>query len=386
MENVYVVAMGRSAIAKSGKKSALRNSHPVSLGGQVLRGVLDKVPEIKPSDIDDVICGCATPERQQGTNLGRLVAYRGGLPVTVPGMTVNRFCSSGLQAIEIAAAQIECGFANCIVAGGVEMMTLVPQPADPAIVDPWMMKNKPDFYISMGMTAEAVALARGITREEMDQFSYESHMKAAAAQDAGKFDDSIIPVKGVDDDGNKIMFTKDQGIRRDTNLEVLATLKTPFRADGLVTAGNSSQTSDGASFVVLMSGEKMKELGLKPIARFVAYAVTGHEPSVMGLGPIYAIPKVLKEFDFKLEDMDVIELNEAFASQAIPVIRQLGLDPKKVNPNGGAIAMGHPMGATGGVLTCKALDELKRTGGKYAMVTMCIGMGMGAAGIYEMCD
>lgn len=386
MKNVYVVAMGRSAIAKSGKRSALRKSHPVSIGGEVLKGILKKVPQVKPSDIDDVICGCATPEKQQGINIGRLVAYRAGLPVSVPAMTVNRFCSSGLQAIAAAAAQIECGQADCIVAGGVEMMTMVPQPSDPAIVDPWMLKNKPEFYLSMGMTAEAVALARGITREEMDEFSVESHRRAVAAQDAGKFDDEIIPLRGVDDEGNKITFDKDQGIRRDTSMEAMATLKTPFRADGLVTAGNSSQTSDGASFVVLMSGEKMEELGLKPIAKFLAFAVAGCEPSVMGLGPIYAVPKVLERSGFTLDQMDVIELNEAFAAQAIPVIKQLGMDPAKVNPNGGAIAMGHPMGATGGVLTCKALNELKRTGGKYAMVTMCIGGGQGAAGIYELCD
>ncbi len=386
MENVYVVAMGRSAVAKSGKKSALRKSHPVSIGGQVLKGVLAKVPEVKPSDIDDIVCGCATPEVQQGINIARLIGYRAGLPVSVPAMTINRFCSSGIQAIAVAAAQIECGQANCIVAGGVEMMTLVPQPSDPKIADPWMLKNKPDFYMGMGMTAEAVALARGITREEMDAFGLESHRRAAAATDEGRFAEDIIPLPGVDDDGNKIVFDKDQGIRRDTTLEALASLKTPFRSDGLVTAGNSSQTSDGASFVVLMSKEKMDELGLKPIAKFIGSAVAGCEPSVMGLGPIYAIPKVLEKTGMTLDQMDVIELNEAFAAQAIPVMRQLGMDPAKTNPNGGAIAMGHPMGATGGILTCKALRELKRTGGKYAMVTMCIGGGQGFAGIYEICE
>ncbi len=386
MENVYVVAMGRSAVAKSGKKSALRKSHPVSIGGQVLKGVLDKVPEVKPSDIDDIICGCATPEKQQGINIARLIGYRAGLPISVPAMTVNRFCSSGIQAIAIAAAQIECGQANCIIAGGVEMMTLVPQPSDPIIADPWMLRSKPDFYMGMGLTAEAVALARGITREEMDAFGLESHRRAVAAIDAGRFAEDIIPLPGVDDEGNKIVFDTDQGVRRDTTMEALAGLKTPFRSDGLVTAGNSSQTSDGASFVVLMSKEKMDELGLKPIAKFIGSAVAGCEPSVMGLGPIYAVPKVLEKTGMTLDQMDVIELNEAFAAQAIPVMRQLGMDPEKTNPNGGAIAMGHPMGATGGILTCKALRELKRIGGKYAMVTMCIGGGQGFAGIYEICE
>lgn len=386
MENVYVVAMGRSAVAKSGKKSALRNLHPVSIGGLVLKGVLERIPELDPKTIDDVICGCATPERQQGVNIGRLIAYRAGIPISVPAMTVNRFCSSGLQAIDIAATMIEAGQADCIVAGGVEAMTVVGMPSDPSIVDMWMLKKKPEFYLGMGMTAEAVALARGITREEMDAMAVESHKRAAAAQDAGKFDDEIIPLPGVDDDGNKITFDKDQGIRRGTNMETLATLKTPFRADGLVTAATSSQTSDGASFVVLMSKERVEELGVKPIARFIAFDVAGCEPSVMGLGPVYAVPKVLQRTGLTLDDIGVIELNEAFAAQAIPVMRQLGMDPAKVNPNGGALAMGHPMGATGGILTCKALNEAKRIGSKYAMVTMCIGGGQGAAGIYELCE
>jgi acetyl-CoA acyltransferase len=385
LKDVYVVAMGRSAVAKAGKKSALRNLHPVDIGGLVLKGVLERFPALKPADIDDVICGCATPEQKQGVNIGRLVAARAGLPVSVPGMTVNRFCSSGLQAIDIAATMIEAGQADCIVAGGVESMTAVPMIDDPSITDPWLMKNKFDFYFPMGITAEAVALARGITREEMDAMAMESHRRAAAAQDAGKFADEIIPLPGVDDDDNPITFHKDQGIRRDTTLEALADLKTPFRADGLVTAGNSSQVSDGASFLVLMNGEMLKKLGAKPIARFIAFAVAACEPSVMGLGPVYAVPKVLERTGLTIEQMDVIELNEAFAAQAIPVMRQLGMDPAKVNPNGGALAMGHPMGATGGVLSCKALNEAKRIGGKYAMVTMCIGGGQGAVGIYELC-
>ncbi len=383
-DDVYLVAMGRSAVAKAGDKSALRNLHPVDIGGLVLKGVLARIPELKRSDIDDVICGCATPERQQGANIGRLIAARAGLPVSVPGMTVNRFCSSGLQAIALAAALLESGQADCIVAGGVESMTALPMLDDASIINPWLAAHKLDYYFPMGLTAEAVALARGITREEMDAMGLESHRRAAAAQDAGKFDDEIIPLPGVDAEGNPILFNKDQGIRRDSTMEVLAKLKTPFRVDGLVTAATSSQVSDGASFVVVVNKQKLEELGVKPIARLIAHDVAGCEPSVMGLGPLYAVPKVLERTGLTIEDMSVIELNEAFAAQAIPVMRQLKMDPKKVNPNGGALALGHPMGATGGVLTCKAINEAKRIGGKYAMVTMCIGGGQGAAAIYEI--
>lgn len=385
LENVVVVAYGRSAIARSGKKGALRQTHPVELAGAVLKGVLAKVPQLKAEEIEDVILGCAIPEGKQGLNPGRLVATAAGLPESVPGMTVDRFCSSGLQAIALAAAQIECGMNEVLVAGGVESMTALPMTIDRSgDVSPLLMKTCPDAYLPMGLTAENVAARYGVTREEMDAFAVKSHAKAAAAQDAGKWDEEIIPLPGVDEDGKEIVFDKDQGIRRGTSMEGLSALKPCFKPDGRVTAATSSQTSDGAAFVVLMSESKAKELGLAPIAKFRGYAVAGCEAGYMGLGPMYAVPKVLEKVGLTAADMDVIELNEAFAAQAIPCMRELGLDESKVNPNGGAIALGHPMGATGAYLTCKALGELKRTGGKYALVTMCIGGGMGAAGIYEM--
>ncbi len=386
LNDVYVVAYGRSAVGKSGKKGVFRELHPIELGGMTLEGVLKRIPELDPEQIDDIICGCATPERQQGLNVSRLIAARAGVPISVPAVTVNRFCSSGLTAIDMGATAIEAGQADCIVAGGVESMTALPMGADPSIADPWIFANQTGLYYPMGTTAEVVAEYKHVTREEMDAMAVESHRRAAAAQDAGKFDEEIIPLPGVDEEGNPITVTKDQGIRRGTNMESLAALKPCFQEDGVVTAATSSQTSDGASFVVLMSGEMVEKTGVKPIARFIGFAVAGCEPSMMGLGPIYAVPKALELTGLKIDDMDVIELNEAFAAQAIPCIKELGMDPAKVNPNGGAMALGHPMGATGGILTCKTLSELKRTGGKYGMVTMCIGGGQGAAGIYEMCD
>ena len=387
LENVVVVAYGRSAIARSGKKGALREMHPVEMAGTVLAGVLKKVPQLDPALIEDVILGCAIPEQKQGLNPGRLVATAAGLPDCVPGMTVDRFCSSGLQSIAIAAAQIECGMNEILVAGGFESMTALPMTIDrSADVSPWLMENAPAAYLPMGLTAENGAQRYGITREEMDAFAVESHRRAAAAQDAGKSADEIIPLNGVDDEGKSIVFDQDQGIRRGTSMEALSQLKPCFKKTGVVTAATSSQTSDGAAFVVLMSESKAAELGVKPIARFRGFAVAGCEAAYMGLGPMYAVPKVMEKTGLTVEQMDVIELNEAFAAQAIPCIRELGLEPAKVNPNGGAIALGHPMGATGAYLTCKALGELKRTGGKYALVTMCIGGGMGAAGIYEMMD
>lgn len=387
LQNVVVVAYGRSAIARSGKKGALREMHPVEMAGTVLAGVLKKVPQLDPSLIEDVILGCAIPEQKQGLNPGRLVAAAAGLPDCVPGMTVDRFCSSGLQSIAIAAAQIECGMNEVLVAGGFESMTALPMTIDrSADVSPWLMENAPEAYLPMGLTAENVAQRYGITREEMDAFAVESHRKAAEAQDAGKSVDEIIPLPGVDDEGNAIVFDKDQGIRRGTSMEGLSQLKPCFKKTGVVTAATSSQTSDGAAFVVLMSESRAAELGIQPIAKFRGFAVAGCEAAYMGMGPAYAVPKVMEQTGLSVEQMDVIELNEAFAAQAIPCMRELGLDPAKVNPNGGAIALGHPMGATGAYLTCKALNELKRTGGKYALVTMCIGGGMGAAGIYEMMD
>lgn len=385
LEHVVVVAYGRSAVGRSGKKGALRQADPIDMAGQILQGVLKKVPELPLEMIEDVIVGCALPEGKQGLNPGKLIASRAGLPNCVPGMTVNRFCSSGLQTAAIAAAQIECGMNDVLVAGGFESMSALPMTIDrSADWSPWIVANDPDQYISNGITAENVAERYNVSREEMDVFAYESHMKAASAQDAGKFDREIIPLPGVDEAGNPIVFDKDQGIRRSTSMESLSQLKPCFVENGKVTAATSSQTSDGAGFVVLMSDKKAAELGIKPIAKFRGFAVAGCDAAYMGLGPIYAVPKVMELTGLSVQDMDVIELNEAFAAQAIPCIKELNMDPAKVNPNGGAIALGHPLGATGAILTCKALDELERIGGKYALVTMCIGGGMGAAGIYEL--
>ena len=381
-----VVAYGRSAVAKSGKKGALRKMHPVTLGGIVLKGVLEKVPKLPPEQVEDVVVGCAIPERKQGFNFARLMVARAELPDSVCGMTVNRFCSSGLQAIAIAASQIQCGYADVIVAGGVESMTACPVNLDISdTFDPELLAMREEEYIPMGLTAENVASLYGVKRIDMEKIALESHRRAAAAQDAGKFDREIIPVPGVDIDGNPIIFEKDQGIRRDSSLEMLEKMKPCFKEDGLVTAATSSQTSDAASFVVLMSRAKADELGIEPIATLEGFAVAGCDPKYMGLGPIYAVPKVMKKTGFKVSDMDVIELNEAFAAQVIPCIEKLGLDPAKVNPNGGAMALGHPQGATGAFLTCKLFNDLERTGGKHGMVTMCIGGGMGAAGIFTMC-
>ena len=379
-----VVAYGRSAVAKSGKKGALRQMHPVTIGGLTLKGVLEKVPELDPALVEDVIVGCAIPERKQGFNFARLMVARAGLPDSVCGMTVNRFCSSGLQAIALAASQIECGIADVIVAGGVESMTACPVNLDISdTFDSELLAMRKEEYIPMGLTAENVAERYGITRREMEELAVESHRRAAAAQDAGKFDDEIIPLPGVDPEGNDIVFDKDQGIRRDTTLEKMASMKPCFRENGRVTAATSSQTSDGAAFLVLMSRDKAAEMGSRPLASFLGFCVGGLDPAYMGLGPIYAAPKVLEYTGLTMDDMDVIELNEAFAAQVSPCIKELGMDPARVNPNGGAMALGHPLGATGAVLSCKAISELRRTGGKYAMVTMCIAGGMGAAGIFK---
>ena len=385
LNNVFIVANGRSAIARAGKKGALRMMHPVDLGGLVLKGVLERLPQLNPSLIEDVIVGCSQPELKQGSNLARLVACRAGMPDNVPGMTINRFCSSGLQSIAIAAAQIEAGMNQVLVAGGVESMTAVPMTYDRVpFQSEWILGHAPEQYMAMGLTAENVAERYKVTREEMDALAVESHRRAAAAQDMGKFDGEIIPLPGLDEDGNPFTFNQDQGIRRGANMESLAQLKPCFKERGAVTAATSSQTSDGAGFVVLMSGEMVKELAIKPIAKFVGFAVAGCNPGYMGLGPVYAVPRAMKLSGLTVGDMDVIELNEAFAAQAIPCMKVLKMDPTKVNPNGGAMALGHPLGATGAFLTCKALNELSRTDGKYALITMCIGGGMGAAGIYEM--
>lgn len=383
LREAVIVAYGRSAVAKSGKKGYLREMHPADYAATVLNGVLEKLPQLDKKDIEDLIVGCSKPEKAQAANLSRVIALRAGLPYSVPGQTVCRFCASGLQAISIAANMIMAGQSDVLVAGGAESMSQIPAGYDPLAINKWVSENEPGLYMSMGLTAENVAEKYGVTREQMDTFALESHKRAAAAQDAGIFDSEIIPVEGTDLEGNKMIFDKDQGIRRDTSMESLAQLKTVFKEGGVVTAGQASQTSDGAAFVVLMTRKKAEQLGIKPIAKYIAFAVGGVDPSMMGIGPLVAVPKVMKIAGLNVEDMDVIELNEAFAAQAIPCINELGLDKAKVNPNGGAIALGHPLGATGGVLTCKALNQMERIDGKYTLISMCIAGGQGAAGIFE---
>lgn len=377
-----VIAYGRSGIGKA-IKGSLRATHPVDYAGQVLKGVLSQIPKLDRKEIDDVVVGCAIPELKQGFNIARLVACRAGLPAEVPAQTVNRFCSSGLQSIATAANMILAGQAELVVAGGVEIMNTGSLSDHAASRSDWILQHASEMYLPMGITAENVARQYGISREEMDAFSAESHRRSSAASENGLFQHEIIPVTALNEAGEGFLFARDECFRKGTTVEKLSALSPAFLENGLVTAGNSSQLSDGAGFVVLASPEKAAELEAVPLARFAGYAVAGVPPEIMGIGPIKAVPKVMKLTGLAVEDMDVIELNEAFAAQAIPCIRELGMDPGRVNPNGGAISMGHPLGATGSILTCKALSHLERTGGTYALVTMCIGGGMGAAGIFQ---
>lgn len=378
MREPVIVAYGRSAVGKA-KNGSLTGRHPLEWGADTLNGVLDKVPQLDRAEIDDLILGCARHENRCNKNMARLLALRAGLPYDVPGQTINRFCSSGLQAIATAHNAILAGEADVVVAGGIEQMSMKLTRDEEYDSNSWLAENEPGAYIGMGLTAENVAERYGVTREEMDAFSAASHQKAAKAQENGQLGRSIVPLTF-----DNVVFDQDEGIRPTSTAEGLAKLKPCFKENGTVTAASSSQTSDGAAFAVLMSREKAEELGIKPIARLVQFAVAGCDPLYMGLGPIYAVPKVMKKSGMAVEQMDVIELNEAFAAQAIPCIRELNLPEERVNPWGGAIALGHPMGATGCVLTCKALDYLKENGGKYALITMCIGGGMGAAGIMEL--
>lgn len=380
--DVVIAAYGRSAVGRA-KKGSLRNTHPVDFGGQVLQQVLARVPQLDPKDISDVIIGCSKCEEVQGYNIGRLISLRAGVPYDVPAQTVNRFCSSGLQTIYTAINMIRCGDADVVVAGGVETMSMLPMGTKEEVRCRWIKENEPGAYMPMGITAENVAEFCNISRVEQDMMAIESHQKAAAAQDSGKFDEQIVPVEALDDDGNPFIFNKDEGIRRGVTLEDLAKLKTVFKENGTVTAATSSQMSDAAAMVVLMSAEKAQALGVQPLARFVSFAARGLDPALMGLGPKKAVPIALERAGLTMDQIDIIEINEAFAAQAIPCIRDLGMDPKKVNVNGGAMALGHPLGATGAILTIKAVSELRRIGGRYCMVTMCIGGGMGAAGIFE---
>ncbi len=391
MREAVIVAGARTAVGRA-KKGSLRDVHPVDMGAAVVSDLLRRVPQLDLADIEDVIMGTAVPEAEQGMNMARLIGLRAGLPTNVAGITINRFCSSGLQTIAYAAQQIMVGSSDVLVAGGVESMSLVPMLGHKVALNPALVETKPEAYMSMGHTAEEVARRYNVTREDQDAFALRSHQRATAAITSGKFQDEIVPLTvknySVDDAGKvhvrEAIFDKDEGARADTSLEALAKLKPVFHVQGSVTAGNSSQTSDGAAAVLVMSAEKAAELGVQPIAKFRSFTVGGVDPDVMGIGPVVAIPKALRLAGIGLEDVDLFELNEAFASQSIAVIRELGLDPEKVNVNGGAIALGHPLGCSGAKLTVSLLNEMKRRGGKYGVVTMCIGGGMGAAGVFEM--
>jgi acetyl-CoA acyltransferase len=390
MRDAVIVSAVRTAVGKA-PKGTLRNTRPDEMGAAVIEEALRRAEGLEKAEVEDVIMGCAMPEAEQGMNVARAAAIRAGLPVETSAMTINRFCSSGLQSIAIAADRIRAGGSDVIVAGGLETMSMIPMGGHIIRPNPYLVEHYPDFYLNMGLATENVARRYEVSREEQDAFALRSHQRAAAAQDAGRFDDEIVPLKvafeELNEKGKKttreVTFAKDEGVRRDTSEEGLAKLKPAFHAKGTITAGNASQMSDGAAAAVVMSDERARQLNLKPLARFVAYATAGCPPEEMGIGPVQAIPKVLKIAGLKLEDIDVIELNEAFAAQSVAVIRTLGLDPERVNVNGGAIALGHPLGCTGAKLTASILRELERRGGRYGMVTMCVGGGMGAAGIFE---
>lgn len=389
LKEAVLVSAARTAVGKA-HKGALANVRPEDLGATVVQAAVARVPGLDPAQIDDVIIGCAMPEGAQGLNMARIIVLRAGLPNTVSAQTVNRFCSSGLQTIAIGAQQIMAGMAEVVVAGGVESMSAVPMSGFHFRPNPWVVENQPEAYIGMGLTAENVARKYGISREMADAFSAGSHEKALAAIEAGRFQDEIVPVAveqvswvAGERRVKTSSFLVDEGPRAGSTVEVLGKLKPVFHAKGTVTAGNSSQTSDGAAAVVLMSAERAHSLGVKPLARFVSFAVGGVAPEVMGIGPVVAIPKALKIAGLELSDIDLVELNEAFGCQALAVIQEAGLDPAKVNVNGGAVALGHPLGATGAKLTTQLLYEMGRRGNRFGMVTMCIGGGMGAAGIFE---
>ena len=390
MKEAFIVSAVRTAVGKA-PKGTLRNTRPDEMGAAVIKEAVARVPGLEASEIEDVIMGCAMPEAEQGMNVARAAAIRAGLPVETSAMTINRFCSSGLQSIAMAADRIRSGGAETIIAGGLETMSMIPMGGHIIRPNPYLVEHYPDFYLNMGLATENVAQKYNVTREEQDEFALQSHQRAAAALDADKFVDETVPltvtVEELDAKGKKqkreLVFDRDEGVRRDSSMEGLTKLKPAFNAKGTITAGNASQMSDGAAAAIVMSAERAQSLGAKPLARFVAYATAGCPPEEMGIGPVFAIPKVLKLAGLTLDQIDVIELNEAFAAQSLAVIKTLGLDRDKVNVNGGAIALGHPLGCTGAKLTASILRELERRNSRYGMVTMCVGGGMGAAGIFE---
>ena len=390
MKEAVIVSAVRTAVGKA-PKGTLKNTRPDELGAAAIREAVEKVEGLDKAQIEDVIMGCAFPEAEQGMNVARTAMIRAGLPVETSAMTVNRYCSSGLQTIAIAADRIKTGGAEIIVAGGLETMSMIPMGGNVVRPNPELVDTYPDYYLNMGLTAENLANKYEITREQADEFSLGSHQKAAAAIRDGRFKDEIVPVNifvdELDEKGRvrrkEVVFDTDEGVRFDASIEGLAKLKPAFHAKGTVTAGNSSQMSDGAAACVVMSAEKANELGLIPLARFVAFATAGCLPEEMGIGPVYAIPKALKLAGLTLDDIDVIELNEAFAVQGLTVMKLLEMNPEKVNVNGGAVALGHPLGCTGAKLTASILQEMQRRNARYGMVTMCVGGGMGAAGIFE---
>ena len=389
MRNAVIVAAARTAVGKA-PKGTLRTTRPDELAAAVINAVIER-SGIDKNEVEDIVLGCAFPEAEQGMNMARIVALRAGMPVTTAGQTVNRFCSSGLQSIATASQQIMAGMGDVIIAGGAESMSLVPMIGNKFVPNPYLASEYPGVYLGMGLTAENVARQYGVSRADQDAFALRSHQRAAAAQAAGKFDAEIVPLnvtikvgEGSTVKETSTVFKVDEGVRRDSSAEALAKLKPAFAMKGTVTAGNSSQTSDGAAALLIMSEEKAKALGLKPLARFVSFAVGGVPPEVMGIGPVAAVPKALKYAGMDLKDIDLIELNEAFAAQGLAVVRELGMDEEKVNVNGGAIALGHPLGCTGAKLTVQIIHELQRQGKETGLVTMCIGGGMGAAGIVQL--
>ncbi|MEQ1645567.1 MAG: acetyl-CoA C-acyltransferase [Pyrinomonadaceae bacterium] len=392
MKEAVIVSAVRTAVGKA-PKGTLRNTRSDEMGATAIKEAVTR-SGVDASLIDDVIMGCAFPEAEQGMNVARTASILAGLPVEASAMTVNRYCSSGLQTIALAAERIMAGGADAIVAGGLESMTVIPMGGNTFRPNPGLADTYPDYYLNMGLTAENLAKKYEITREQADEFSYNSHRKALAAISEGRFTDEIVPmnvfVDEIDEKGRvrrkEIVFGQDEGPRADTSVEGLAKLRAVFHVNGTVTAGNSSQMSDGAAAAVVMSADKAAELGIKPLARFISFATAGCLPEEMGIGPVYAIPKALKMAGLTLDQIDVIELNEAFAAQGLSVMKVLEMDPSKVNVNGGAVALGHPLGCTGAKLTATVLSELKRTGKRYGMVTMCVGGGMGAAGIFERLD